>query len=179
MSDVINAILIILIILILVGLITVNINISKIKNNWDEYKCNPIFIPFSKIFSSESASTTFNNCVSNYIKNFMEIFISPFLDIFDYFMKFGEIMHKFLENFKHIINIFELDLDNFKEYFEIIVTTIMTTITNIISSVQNSFTIISDALHTLQEAYLTALTGLGQTLDNTTIGALIVNLDTL
>ena len=179
MSNAINAIIIIIIILILVGLITVTINISKIKKNWDEYKCNPIFIPFSKIFSSKSASETFNTCINNYVKSFMEIFLSPFLDIFDSFISYGNIITSFLENFKNLVNIFKIDLGAFKEYFQEIITTVIESMEQILISIQNALNGIKTILGIIQDGYLNSLQGVDNFLETTSLGALIMNLDTL
>ena len=179
MSNAINAIIIIIIILILVGLITVTINISQIRKNWDDYKCNPIFIPFSKIFSSKSASETFNTCINNYVKNFMKIFLSPFLDIFNNFISYGNIITSFLENFKNLVNIFKIDLGAFKEYFQEIINTVIDTMEQILNSIQDALGGIKTILELIQKGYLQSIQGIDSFLDTTSLGALIMNLDTL
>ena len=39
-------------------------NIKNVKNNWDKYKCNPMFTPFSKYFSDEDPTIVKNKCDS-------------------------------------------------------------------------------------------------------------------
>ena len=179
MSDGINSILIILTILILVGLLSITINISKIKTNWKEYQCNPIFIPFSSVFSSKSASETFNVCVSNYVKNFMDIFIQPFMNMFDMFIKYGEMIFGVLENFKNLVNIFEFNILDFQQYFKDIILKVINVIETVLAGIEIALRQIEVLLTTLQEAYLSMLSGTDKLLNDTNLGTLIMNLENL
>jgi len=179
MSDSINAIAIIIIILILVGLLSITINISKIKTNWKEYQCNPIFIPFSSIFSSKSASETFNVCISNYVKNFMNIFIEPFLNMFDVFINYAEIMFKFLDSFKGLANIFHANIEDFIKHFKEILNTIVSIIENVIAGISEALNQIQTILSTIQNTYVAMLEGAGSLLGEGYLGALVSQLETL
>ena len=179
MSDGINSILIILTILILVGLLSITINISKIKTNWKEYQCNPIFIPFSSIFSSKSASETFNVCISNYVKNFMDIFIQPFMNMFDMFIEYGGMIFGVLENFKNLVNIFEFNILDFQKYFKEIVLKVINVIEAVLAGIEVALRQIEALLTTLQQSYLSMLSGTDNFLNNTNLGALIMNLEDL
>tara|TARA_B100000787_G_scaffold161547_5_gene141490 strand:+ start:5757 stop:6296 length:540 start_codon:yes stop_codon:yes gene_type:complete len=179
MSDGINAIAIITIILILVGLLSITINIGKIKTNWKEYQCNPIFIPFSSIFSSKSASETFNVCISNYVKNFMNIFIEPFLNMFDVFINYGEIIFKFLDNFKTLANMFQFNIADFIEYFKTIITKVIDVLEGVMSGIEAALKQIQVLIDTLQESYISMLDGAEGLLNNSNLGTLITNLETL
>ena len=179
MSDGINSILIILTILILVGLLSITINISKIKTNWKEYQCNPIFIPFSSIFSSKSASETFNVCISNYVKNFMDIFIQPFMNMFDMFIEYGKMIFGVLENFKNLVNIFEFNILDFQKYFKLIILKVINVIEGVISGIEVALKEIEVLLTTLQQSYLSMLSGTDSFLNDTNLGTLIMNLENL
>tara|TARA_B100001173_G_C15970837_1_gene539938 strand:- start:64 stop:603 length:540 start_codon:yes stop_codon:yes gene_type:complete len=179
MSDGINSILIILTILILVGLLSITINISKIKTNWKEYQCNPIFIPFSSIFSSKSASETFNVCISNYVKNFMDIFIQPFMNMFDMFIEYGKMIFGVLENFKNLVNIFEFNILDFQKYFKLIILKVINVIEGVISGIEVALKQIEVLLTTLQQSYLSMLSGTDSFLNDTNLGTLIMNLENL
>jgi len=179
MSDGINSIIIIIIILILVGLLSVTINISKIKSNWNEYKCNPMFIPFSSIFSSKSASETFNICISNYVKNFMDIFIQPFMNIFDIFIEYGGIIFGFLENFKSLVNMFELNILDFQKYFKQIVLQVINVIEGVIVGIEAALSQVQVLLQILQESYMGILSGTDDLINNSNLGTLITNLENL
>lgn len=179
MSDGINSILIILTILILVGLLSITINISKIKTNWKEYQCNPIFIPFSSIFSSKSASETFNVCISNYVKNFMDIFIQPFMNMFDMFIEYGKMIFGVLENFKNLVNIFEFNILDFQKYFKEIILKVINVIETVLAGIEVALRQIEVLLTTLQESYLSMLSGTDSFLNDTNLGALIMNLENL
>tara|TARA_Y100000389_G_C17465510_1_gene525146 strand:- start:3791 stop:4330 length:540 start_codon:yes stop_codon:yes gene_type:complete len=179
MSDGINSILIILTILILVGLLSITINISKIKTNWKEYQCNPIFIPFSSIFSSKSASETFNVCISNYVKNFMNIFIQPFMNMFDMFIEYGEMIFGVLENFKNLVNIFEFNILDFQKYFKEIILKVINVIEGVLAGIEVALRQIEVLLTTLQESYLSMLSGTESLLNDTNLGTLIMKLENL
>jgi hypothetical protein len=179
MSDGINSILIILTILILVGLLSITINISKIKTNWKEYQCNPIFIPFSSIFSSKSASETFNVCINNYVKNFMNIFIQPFMNMFDMFIEYGQMIFGVLENFKHLVNIFEFNILDFQKYFKEIILKVINVIEAVLVGIEVALRQIEVLLTTLQESYLSMLSGTDTFLNETNLGTLIMNLENL
>ena len=179
MSDGTNAISIIIIILILVGLISITINIGKIRTNWTEYQCNPIFIPFSRIFSSKSASETFNVCISNYVRNFMNIFIQPFMDMFDMFINYGEIIFNFIENFKTLVNIFEFNILDFSKYFKKIIKQVINVIDAVVRGVEAALKEIETLLETLQNAYMSMLTGTKGVIQNSNLGTLITNLEKL
>ena len=52
------------------------IGVEKIKNNWPEYKCNPMIMPFASIFDKNPV-TNFAGCISSMQKNMMGYFLQP------------------------------------------------------------------------------------------------------
>ena len=69
----------IFIILIFVGLFAFNlltIGISKIKNNWPVYRCNPVVMPFASIFGQD-AVTNFTYCIQTMQSNYMTYLMQP------------------------------------------------------------------------------------------------------
>ena len=69
----------IFIILIFAGLFAFNlltIGISKIKNNWPVYRCNPVVMPFASIFGQD-AVTNFTYCIQTMQSNYMTYLMQP------------------------------------------------------------------------------------------------------
>ena len=58
-------ILIIIIFSIMYALQSLLIEMSNIKGSWAKYRCNPLFTPFSKHFSSKTSEETFADCVAD------------------------------------------------------------------------------------------------------------------
>ena len=60
------------------------ISIQHIKDNWPEYRCNPMIMPFTSIFGF-SSSENFTYCIQNMQKNYMGYLLQPLnynLDVF-------------------------------------------------------------------------------------------------
>lgn len=60
---------------ILIGLRTV------IKDNWEQYRCNPLILPFAWLFGHDSAQT-FTECLSKNVNEAAEPAIKPYDDLF-------------------------------------------------------------------------------------------------
>ena len=56
--------------------LTLSIGIADIKNNWDEYKCNPGIIPFAGVFGKDPLETS-KECIKLTQTNFMSAFLEP------------------------------------------------------------------------------------------------------
>lgn len=52
------------------------IGIEKIKNNWPEYKCNPMVMPLASMFDKNPV-TNFVGCIASMQKNMMGYFLLP------------------------------------------------------------------------------------------------------
>jgi hypothetical protein len=53
-----------------------SVGIKKIKDNWVEYRCNPIVIPFASFFGADP-SETFTFCIQTMVKDFMGYLLIP------------------------------------------------------------------------------------------------------
>jgi hypothetical protein len=72
----------IFIFLVFIGLYMINvlaIGIKNIRENWPEYRCNPIVMPFASSIGPEgtSSSDNFAYCVQNMQTNYMEYLLKP------------------------------------------------------------------------------------------------------
>lgn len=68
-----------LIILIFIGLFMINIlgiGIKNIQNNWPLYRCNPLFMPFAKMFNHD-VEKNFTYCIQNMQKSYMGELLKP------------------------------------------------------------------------------------------------------
>lgn len=69
-----------LIILIFVGILLFNVfvvNINNIKDNWPEYRCNPMVMPFSQSLGDTNPSDNFTYCIQNMQNNYMGFLLQP------------------------------------------------------------------------------------------------------
>lgn len=67
------------IILVFVGMFCLNIfiiNYKNIKDNWNDYKCSPLVMPFAGAFGYDPA-TNFTGCITAMQSDFMSIFLEP------------------------------------------------------------------------------------------------------
>tara|TARA_Y100000992_G_C21265971_1_gene493967 strand:+ start:874 stop:1812 length:939 start_codon:yes stop_codon:yes gene_type:complete len=74
-----NWIMSIYIILVFIGMFAINIfviNYKNIKDNWNDYKCSPLIMPFAGSFGFDPTKN-FTDCVSTMQGDFMKIFLQP------------------------------------------------------------------------------------------------------
>ena len=94
-EDITNTVLIILIFAIINIVSILGIGISQIQDNWNEYKCMPIVIPFAGVFGKDS-KTTFDECIEGIQKNSISDMLGPVYSIFTELNKIGEQIGKFM-----------------------------------------------------------------------------------
>ena len=111
--------------------------------------------------------------------NFMNIFIQPFMNMFDMFIEYGEIILVVLENFKNLVNIFEFNILDFQKYFKDIILKVINVIEGVLAGIEIALRQIEVLLTTLQESYLSMLSGTDSLLNDTNLGALITHLENL
>lgn len=101
----------ILIILIFVGMYFYNIlaiGIKNVQDNWPEYRCNPVVMPFAGTFGHD-AMENFTYCIQNMQMDFMSYLLSPL----DYLMNvMGETTSGFMDALQFIRDFFNV-LRNF------------------------------------------------------------------
>lgn len=99
MGDLGNAIIIIFIFSLVNLTILLSIGITRIKNNWSKYKCNPGVIPISGIFGYDPG-TTFNECIKATQTDYMKIFLDPLYDSIGILSENGNLFIDVLESLK-------------------------------------------------------------------------------
>ena len=75
-NDITLTIIILVIFILLFVAPIISVGIKKIKNNWVEYRCNPIVIPFASIFGADPMET-FNFCIQSMAKESMGFSLIP------------------------------------------------------------------------------------------------------
>ena len=75
-ADISNTIIIIIIFAIINIVSVLGVGISHIQNNWREYKCMPVVIPFAGVFGHDPVET-FNGCIKGVFSNFMGDVLGP------------------------------------------------------------------------------------------------------
>ena len=93
--------------------LTMSIGIANIKNNWDDYKCNPGIIPFAGVFGHDPV-TTANECVKTTQMNFMSSFLEPIYASIGFLAENGSFFNEIFKNMKLFGNgIQDLNMDFF------------------------------------------------------------------
>jgi hypothetical protein len=75
-SDITMSIFIILIFIILYVFNILSVGIQQIKNDWPEYRCNPMIMPFASVFGYDPISN-FSFCIQNMMSSYMGYLTQP------------------------------------------------------------------------------------------------------
>ena len=75
-SDITYSIFIIIIFIILLLFNIVIVGIKNVKENWPEYRCNPMVMPFASIFGQDT-SENFTYCIQTMQSNYMSYLLQP------------------------------------------------------------------------------------------------------
>ena len=124
--------------------LSLTIGISEIRNNWDNYKCNPGVIPFAGVVGPAGADpvNTAEECIKLTQVNFMSIFLEPIYTAIAFFM----------ENTSFFNDIFD-DLKIFGNFQGLQITDMIDNVTGRIVNVGNSINIavfrMTDVFHKL------------------------------
>lgn len=76
--------------IIILGIIMIGIvqaNHQEIKENWVQYRCNPLYMPFTSMFSDVGVSENFQYCTNSYAQNIFEVLTQPIHLMFSLFTK--------------------------------------------------------------------------------------------
>ena len=157
LSDIANAVLIIIIFALLQLFITLSIGIARVKNNWEEYKCNPAVIPFASIFGHDPV-TTFNQCIQVSQADFMSGFLDPVYNSLSSFAESGAIFTSALEMLKLGTNNQQMDTFNLAETMGLKMKSVITEINLLFINVSDMFGKIGG---TVSVIYYLILTGVG------------------
>ena len=79
--------------------LSLSIGITKIKNNWDTYKCNPGIIPFASVFGHDTMSNL-NECIKLQQSDYMQSFMGPINESLNSFAKNGAVFTQMFEKTK-------------------------------------------------------------------------------
>lgn len=75
-SDITLSIFIILIFILLYVFNILSVGIQKIKDDWPQYRCNPIVMPFASVFGYDPMSN-FSFCIQNMMSSYMGYLMQP------------------------------------------------------------------------------------------------------
>ena len=75
-SDITLSIFIILIFIVLYVFNVLSVGIQKIKDDWPQYRCNPIVMPFASVFGYDPISN-FSFCIQNMMSSYMGYLMQP------------------------------------------------------------------------------------------------------
>jgi hypothetical protein len=75
-SDITLSIFIILIFIVLYVFNVLSVGIQKIKDDWPQYRCNPIVMPFASVFGYDPMSN-FSFCIQNMMSSYMGYLMQP------------------------------------------------------------------------------------------------------
>lgn len=76
LSDILHSFIIVFLFIALASASVLIIQVEDIRNNWNEYKCNPMVVPFAGYFGYNSA-TTFAECVKDIQFDHMGTILTP------------------------------------------------------------------------------------------------------
>tara|TARA_Y100000996_G_C22536575_1_gene648475 strand:- start:589 stop:1128 length:540 start_codon:yes stop_codon:yes gene_type:complete len=83
--------------------LTMSMGISHIKNNWEQYKCNPGIIPFAGVFDKDPIDNA-KECVQTIQMDFMRGFLEPLYQAFGSIASFGAQFGDLFEGVKEFGN---------------------------------------------------------------------------
>lgn len=96
-------------------IITLSIGISHVKKNWEQYKCNPLIIPFAGIFGKDPVETG-KDCMQNVQIDFMSAFLDPIYKSIYSMISFGGEFGELFDGLKEMANFGQLlNLDVFSD----------------------------------------------------------------
>lgn len=104
-----NSILIITIYLFLSAIIFIAISIEEIKRNWQQYRCNPLVMPFAGVFGKDPVDNL-TQCIMEVQSAFLETFLKPIYDALAGFTDIGVLLSQFMEFLQSGIDIQQFGL---------------------------------------------------------------------
>ena len=157
LSDIASAVLIIIIFAVLLLFITLSIGIARIRNNWDEYKCNPAVIPFASVFGHDPV-TTFNQCIQLSQGDFMSGFLDPIYKALANFAESGALFTSIFEMLKLGMNDQQMGMFNLAETIGAKMKSVVTELDLLFISVTDMFAKLGSAITVI---YYLIQTGVG------------------
>lgn len=103
MNNLFQALLIVFLFFLIHLFLTASMGISYIKNNWEQYKCNPGIIPFAGVFDKDPVENA-KDCVKLVQVDFMSGFLEPLYQAIISISIFGSQFGDLFENIKEFGN---------------------------------------------------------------------------
>jgi len=124
-SDLFATVLIIFIYMVLLLFTIMLIGIENIKKNWNQYRCNPIVIPFADVFG-EDVNDNFNYCVQGIQAEYMKELTEPLYSYMSQIVSMsGDLQNNMSETFAFVDKLREsvdfLTLDLFSVFKNLMV----------------------------------------------------------
>lgn len=102
-SDITLSVLIILIFILLYVFNILAVGITQIENDWPQYRCNPIVMPFASVFGQDT-STNFTYCIQNMMKSSMGELMQPLNYNFNVLGNIGSTITQSLSDVRNFFN---------------------------------------------------------------------------
>ena len=90
-------------------LIYLSVGIKSIKSKWQEYKCNPLIMPFAQLFGKDPMQN-FQSCIQNIQSGYMGSLLDPVYHLLGNAANIGNILNNNLLGFSGIMNMLKLNL---------------------------------------------------------------------
>tara|TARA_Y100000389_G_C17461002_1_gene521688 strand:+ start:1103 stop:2047 length:945 start_codon:yes stop_codon:yes gene_type:complete len=156
-SDITYSILIIVIFILLLFFNIVIVGIQNIKENWPEYRCNPMVMPFASIFGQDT-NENFTYCIQTMQSNYMSYLMQPLDYNFSVITELGS-------SLTNSINDIRAFFDNFRTMITSLIQSIFGVFLNLIIEFQKLIINIKD----LFAKFIGILAALMYTLDGSII----------
>ncbi len=102
-SDITISIFIIIIFILLYVFNILSVGIKQIEQDWPQYRCNPIVMPFASVFGHDTTSN-FTFCIQNMMKSYMGYLLQPLHYNFSIIGNIGKTITTGLEDIRQFFN---------------------------------------------------------------------------
>ena len=137
-KDITLTILILLTFLFLFITPILGVGIQNIQNNWVQYRCNPLVIPFAGLFG-EDPTTTFTYCVQTMIKDFISFLLVPINQALNVIGSLGGVFTTAANDIRKMIS-------TIRDFIEQIIQTVFGVFLNILIEIQKLVIRINDTI---------------------------------
>lgn len=127
-SDITLSIFIILIFIVLYVFNVLSVGIQKIKDDWPQYRCNPIVMPFASVFGYDPMSN-FSFCIQNMMSSYMGYLMQPIKYSFSVLGNISKDINDALTGVRAFFN-------NIRDYIKNIIQTVFGVFLNILIEFQ-------------------------------------------
>jgi hypothetical protein len=110
-SDITLSILIIIIFIILYIFNILAVGIKNIQEDWPEYRCNPIVMPFASVFGHNTA-TNFTFCIQTMMQNYMGSLTQPIMSNFNILGNISSSINSSLTDVKAFFNYLRTSIED-------------------------------------------------------------------